>query len=122
MRLTLLLALIPGVLLAEEGFDGIYRQAANADCALIGVDGGAIEIRDGLFHGVDSECRMTKPVNVTGMDAKLFTMVCSGEDHHWTERAMLMHPAEGDGIIMLWNGYAFSYDRCPSATAEDAAQ
>lgn len=121
MRLPLLLALLPGVLAAQE-FDGTYRQAANADCALVGVDGGAVEIREGLFHGVGSECRMTKPVDVVGMDAQLFTMICSGKDHHWTERAMLMHSAEADGIIMLWNGYAFSYERCPSPSAEDSAQ
>jgi hypothetical protein len=39
-------------------------------------------------------------------------MECSGEDQVWTERAMLMDAAEDDGIIMMWNGYAFAYARC----------
>jgi hypothetical protein len=73
----------------------------------------AIEIRDGLFYGVEMECRMTRPVDVVNMDATLYTMHCSGEAASWTERAMLMNSAEDDGIIMVWNGYAFRYDRCP---------
>lgn len=97
-----------------DGFDGTYRQAANADCALVGTDGGAVQIEDGIFHGVEVDCRMTNPVNVNDMDAVLYTMQCSGEDQVWTERALLMDKAEGDGIIMVWNGYAFVYDRCPA--------
>lgn len=100
-------------MVASEDFDGVYRQAANADCALVGVDGGAVEIRDGIFHGVESECRMSRPVNVLNMDAMLYTMECSAEDDVWRERAFVMEKAEGDGIIMVWNGYAFVYDRCP---------
>lgn len=105
-------AALPAMVAAED-FDGVYRQAANADCALVGVDGGAVEIRDGIFHGVESECRMSRPVNVLDMDAMLYTMECSGEGDVWRERAFVMEKAEGDGIIMVWNGYAFVYDRCP---------
>lgn len=112
MRFAMAICLVAGAATAE-GFDGVYRQADNVDCALIGVDGGAIEIRDGIFYGVENECRMTRPVNVNDMDAVLYTMECSGEDTVWRERAMLMHAADGDGVIMLWNGYAFVYDRCP---------
>lgn len=100
---------------AAEGFDGVYRQAANADCTLVGVDGGAIEIRDGAFYGVGSTCQMNDPVNVVDMDAVLYRMQCAGEDTRWSERAMILHKAERDGIIMIWNGYAFVYDRCPAA-------
>lgn len=110
-RLALLLALVPG-LAAATPYDGVYRQTANADCGLIGVDGGAIKLEDGIFTGVDMECRMTRPVNVVNMDATLYTLVCSGEDANWTERAMLMEDAQEDGIIMIWNGYAFRYARC----------
>lgn len=93
-------------------FDGVYRQAQNADCGLIGAEGGSLEIRDGIFYGVGMECRMTRPVDVIDMDAVLYTMQCAGEDEVWSERALLMNRAEGDGIIMLWDGYAFVYDRC----------
>lgn len=114
MRLALAaLILAPGLALATP-YDGVYRQNANADCALIGVDGGAFKLEDGIFYGVESECRMTRPVNVVDMDATLYTMVCSGEGSSWTERAMVMQAAEGDGIIMIWDGYAFRYQRCES--------
>ena len=95
-------------------YDGIYKQAANADCGLVGVDGGALEIRDDIFFGVEVECRMTRPVNVIDMDATLYTMQCSGEDQVWTERAMLMKPAGDAGLIMVWNGFAFVYEACTS--------
>lgn len=99
----------------EASYDGIYRQAANADCAMVGTHGGAISIKDGVFTGVESSCRMTKPVSVVDMDATLFTFQCTGEGTVWSERAMIMHKAEKDGIIMVWNGYAFVYDRCSDA-------
>lgn len=96
-------------------FDGVYRQTANSDCSLIGVDGGSLEIRGGIFYGVEMECRMTRPVDVINMDAILYTMQCIGESDQWAERALLMNSAEDDDIIMLWDGYAFRYERCDPA-------
>ena len=114
--------IIGGVTAAAAGpYDGVYRQAANAECALIGVDGGSVRIADGIFYGVEVECRMADPVNVLNMDALLYTMQCSGEDTIFTERAMLMNKAQGDGIIMVWDGYAFVYDRCPAPGAVPSA-
>jgi hypothetical protein len=98
-------------------YDGVYKQAANAECALVGVDGGAVRIDNEIFHGVEVECLMVDPVNVLEMDALLYTMQCSGSDQVFSERAMLMNKAEGDGIIMVWDGYAFVYDRCPEPGA-----
>ena len=115
IRLAIVFATLPGLVLAGP-FDGVYKQTANAECALVGVDGGALEIKDGIFYGVDVECRMTRPVNVVDMDAMLFTMQCTGDDTVWTERAMLMEDKESDGVIMVWNGYAFRYDRCDDAS------
>ncbi|WP_234992200.1 hypothetical protein [Roseisalinus antarcticus] len=55
---------------------------------------------------------MTKPVNVLEMDAILYTLECTGERDIWSERVMLMNAAEGDGVYMIWDGYAFRYERC----------
>ena len=110
-RLAAILALIP-TLAAAGPYDGTYKQVANADCANVGVDGGALKIEEGIFFGVDVQCRMTRPVDVLQMDATLYTMQCSNDDEVWTERAMLMDAADDDGIIMIWNGYAFAYSAC----------
>ncbi len=113
MRLAFALALAPVMAFATP-YDGTYRQSANAECALVGVDGGSLRIAEGIFYGVEMQCRMTRPVSVVNMDATLYTMSCSGEDENWTERAMLMHDAASEGgLIMIWNGYAFRYSRCP---------
>lgn len=111
--ITAVLAALSGAAFASP-YDGTYRQVANADCGLVGVDGGALKIEGGIFYGVAMECRMTRPVDVIDMDATLYTMECSGEDEQWTERSMVMNDRESDGIIMIWNGYAFRYDRCPA--------
>lgn len=118
IRLAIVLTVAP-VIAAATPFDGIYRQNANADCALVGVDGGALQIEDGIFYGVEMQCRMTRPVNVVDMDATLYSMSCSGEDQIWTERAMLMNDGESDGIVMIWDGYAFRYSRCPDVSAPE---
>ena len=121
MRLALALTLAPAVALATP-YDGVYRQNENAECALVGADGGALRIEDGIFYGVEMECRMTRPVQVVNMDATLYTMACSGDDQIWTERAMVMKDAEVEGgIIMLWDGYAFRYSRCPEGDAQEVS-
>jgi hypothetical protein len=109
----LVLAAVLAPLAAASPYDGTYRQASNAECSLVGVDGGAIRVAGGIFYGVEMECRMTSPVNVVDMDATLYTLQCSGEDSQWAERVMMMQAAEDGGLIMVWNGYAFRYDRCP---------
>ncbi len=110
-HLAAILAVAPGLLCAGP-YDGVYKQTSNSECSLVGVDGGAVEIREGIFYGVEVECRMTRPVNVIDMDATLYTMQCSGEDQAWSERAMMMKPAENAGLIMIWDGYAFAYEAC----------
>lgn len=114
---ALCVLVLPSMALAGP-YDGVFKQVANADCGLIGVDGGALEIKDGIFYGVEVECRMSRPVNVVDMDATLYTMACSGGDQVWSERAMLMRDKETDGLIMVWNGYAFAYELCKAAEGE----
>ena len=116
MRAAIGLGLLPLAALAGP-FDGIYRQTSGSECALVGVEGGSLRIGDGIFFGVGSQCLMTRPVDVVGMDATLYTMECSADGGDgWTERAMLMQTPEDDGVFMIWNGYAFRYERCPDDT------
>jgi hypothetical protein len=110
---------LPGVA-GTLDIDGTYRLAVDGDCARIGEPGGALKIEDGVLTGVDSTCRMTNPVNVRDMDAQLFDMACSGEGLDWVERAMVMRAADG-GVILVWNGYAFAYDRCADPADTDTA-
>lgn len=98
--------------MAASPYDGTYKQTANSECALVGVDGGALKIEDDIFYGVEVECRMTNPVDIADMEATLYEMACVGEGETWTERAMMMADAEDTGLYMIWSGYAFRYDRC----------
>jgi hypothetical protein len=103
-------------------WDGTYRLSEEANCDRVGEEGGALRIAEGVLEGVESSCRMTEPVDVLDLDATLYVMACEGEGQSWTERAMLMKAAEGDGIFLLWRGYAFRYERCPEGEgAEDAS-
>lgn len=67
-----------------------------------------------MLRAPDATCRMTEPVDVLDLGATLYVMACEGGGAEWTERAMLMTPAEGEGIFVIWRGYAFRYDRCPA--------
>ena len=109
--LATLVAFAPTLLTASP-FDGTYKQSSNAECALVGVDGGSLRIADGIFYGVEVECRMTNPVEVEQMNATVFDMACIGEGSTWEERAILMSDAETSGVYMIWDGYAFRYERC----------
>ena len=115
-RLGLLFSIALAAPLAAQdiSFDGVYRQGPAAACANTGQDGGSIEIKNNEFFGVESMCRMTRPVNVVDMDATLFDMKCQGEGTEWEARAMFMKAANG-GLIMVWNGFAFQYDRCAAS-------
>ncbi len=93
-------------------YDGVYKQTANAECSLVGADGGSLKIAESIFYGVEVECRMTNPVDINDMDATIYTMECSGEGQTWTERAIMMIDAQDPGIYMIWDGYAFRYDLC----------
>ncbi|WP_205859856.1 hypothetical protein [Cochlodiniinecator piscidefendens] len=108
MSLSLLIA---GTAVQAQDFSGQYSQGNSADCTTIGETGNAIRIEDGVFYGVETECRMTLPVDVRDMDAWLFDMACDGEGQTWQARAMFMPAADG-GLIMVWNGFAFKYDEC----------
>jgi hypothetical protein len=94
-------------------FDGLYKPSPTTDCTVEGGDGGALRVKENVFHGIESQCRMTRPVNVRDMDGVLYDMICTGEGEEWTSRALFLRAADG-GLILAWNGYAFKYDRCPT--------
>ena len=110
-HIALALALMPTLMWASP-YDGVYKQTANAECALVGVDGGALKIEDDIFYGVEVECRMENPLELTEMNATVYEMQCIGEGTTWKESAILMPDAEANGLYMIWRGYAFRYDRC----------
>lgn len=122
---ALLLALAPGLapgLAAAQPWDGVYLLDPALGCA---APGGALTIAEGVFEGQGARCRMTLPVDVLDMEATLYTMECEGEGadegERWTERAMLMEAAEGDALYVVWNGYAFRYERCPAGEPASGA-
>ncbi|RDC74033.1 hypothetical protein DLJ49_04980 [Rhodovulum sp. 12E13] len=107
-------ALALGLPAGAEEYDGRYRIVPGADCAAPEGDPGILRIEDDVLYGAESVCRMTDPVDVRDMDATLYDMVCTGEGMAWRERAMLMHGAE-DELVLVWDGYAFAYPACPEA-------
>lgn len=114
--LALALAVAAGAAAADPSpFDGHYRRSVTDTCgpapADASQDEGAIRIEESIFNGVSATCEMTAPVEVRDMEAVLYDMVCSSEDGDWTERAIFARAANG-GLIMVWDGYAFVYDRC----------
>jgi hypothetical protein len=120
LRFGAAFTLVP-LAVAASPFDGVYKQTANAECALVGVDGGSLKIENEIFYGVEVECRMTNPVEIEGMNAVLYDMACIGEGSAWEERAIMMEDAQQPGILMIWDGYAFRYARCEDPAATEAA-
>jgi hypothetical protein len=98
--------------LAVGEYDGSYRATPETDCALSEGERAPLRIKDDVFYGLESRCAMTNPVPVRDMDAMLYDMDCAGEGEAWRARALFMRAAEG-GLVMVWDGYAFQYGRCP---------
>ena len=96
-------------------FDGLYRPdqpwAEGWDCKSVGMDGGALAVRDGQFLGVENTCELTNPTPVRGMDAVLYDAVCMGEGESETYRMMLMR-MEG-GLAVIRDGFANVLKDCP---------
>jgi hypothetical protein len=93
-------------------FDGLYRPegAASWDCASVGSDGGALMVKDEMFHGVESLCRLTNPVEVNGMSAILYDAECNGEGEAYSYRMMLMRVP--DGLAVIQDGYVSLLSDC----------
>lgn len=113
-------ALLPARMAEAASMDGRYQLTPDADCTQSG-DAGLLRIEDDVFYGTESQCRMTNPIDVRDMSATLYDMVCVGEGTAWTERAIMVKGAE-DQLILVWDGYAFAYPRCPGPTVRPRAR
>ncbi|MCX7286767.1 MAG: hypothetical protein NTW20_04220 [Rhodobacterales bacterium] len=84
-------------------FDGLYRPdqpwAESWDCRTVGSDGGAVAIEGDMFKGVESACKLTNPVPVTGMDAMLYDAECAADGETVSYRLMLLRLPEGVAVI-----------------------
>ncbi|MGH1576761.1 hypothetical protein [Planktotalea sp.] len=110
--LSVAFAVIPSFALAGE-YDGIYRPVdyKDWDCKNVGMDGGALQIKDGQFFGVESACDLTNPTPVRDMNATLFDMICSAEGETFSERILIMHTE--DGVLTVRDqGYVSELTRC----------
>lgn len=111
MHLAPLLVLVASPAFA---FDGLYRPdqpwAEGWDCQTVGMDGGALAVRDGKYYGVENTCELTNPTAIRGMDGILYDAVCSGEGMTETFRMMLMQ-VDG-GLAVIRNGSVSTLKRC----------
>jgi hypothetical protein len=105
LAFTLAATLAPG-LVAAQSFDGVY-QSGSCGAAT----DGRVEIAGNRISFWESTCQLTNPVSVRDMgDGTLFDVVCTGEGETWSYRMFMMQGAEG--LIMVRDGYAFTYPRC----------
>ncbi|WP_316302000.1 hypothetical protein [Aliisedimentitalea sp. MJ-SS2] len=109
------LCLLAGTAAAAGPYDGIYRPdypgAESWDCRTVGMDGGALAVRDGRLVGVESNCALTNPISIRGMAATLYDAECSGEGETYSRRMMLM--TTQDGIAIIEDGFTDMLVRCP---------
>lgn len=98
-------------------FDGLYRPAEypgwSCSADQVGMDGGALAIRDGALWGVESRCDLTDPVEVRDMPgARLFTAQCAGEGETYSYRVMLMQGPDGV-LYVIQSGWVSTWVPCP---------
>ncbi|TRD22608.1 hypothetical protein FEV53_04115 [Palleronia caenipelagi] len=99
-------------------FEGLWRASPTQQCVYEANSlESALRIADSRIDGVDTTCRMTNPFDVRDMDAVLFDLVCESVEGEFTERAMFVQAADG-GLIVVWSGYAYKYERCDADAAE----
>lgn len=95
-------------------YDGLYRpdypEYEGRDCVSVGSDGGALALRDDILYGVESQCQLTNPVAVNGMDAVLYDAQCAGEGMEYSYRLMILRLPEG--IALIQDGFVNPLKSC----------
>ena len=95
-----------------QSIDGLYQPSgADWSCSpdQIGMDGGALAIRDGVFDGVENRCDLTNP-QADGRGTS-FTAICSAEGSTYQEQMTITPTANGvsiqrDGFTSYWRSCA----------------
>ena len=96
-------------------FDGLYKSIHGTwtcDPLDIGMDGGSLGIDGDFLYGLESECKLTNPTNVRGMDAILYDSTCTAEGEPYpSSRVMIMQHDEG--IYFIKDGSVGDWRDCP---------
>lgn len=106
-------------------YDGLYRPAGqylagwSCDAASIGMDGGALAIRDRYFEGVENRCELTTP-RPTGDGATAFTALCSAEGEITEEQITLARTL--DGILVGRGEFTVEWTICDPGGHQGGAQ
>ena len=114
-RYFALFAVLPFATTSAAGpFDGIYRpnydSTAHWNCTDIGADSGAMAIQGNVLFETESNCILTDPVRVNGMNAVLYNGQCAIEGTEYSERVMLMK--SGHGVYVIRDGFVLDLIHC----------
>ena len=116
-RYSLALALACVTIVANaQTIDGLYQPTGSSwTCSpdQIGMDGGALAIRNGVFDGVENRCNLTDPIATDG--GTRFTAICSAEGSTYSE-LMTITPTS-TGVSIERNGFTSSWSRCEGRQA-----
>lgn len=96
-------------------YDGSYYDrlnGPNADYCTPTLGGGMAEIKGERIFFYETSCLLRNPVDVRGLDAKLYDAECGGEGPSSEKRIMIMRPREGDGVIVLTEYFVYDWVNC----------
>ncbi|MBM2576667.1 hypothetical protein JQC91_10160 [Jannaschia sp. Os4] len=108
--LAALLAAAPPV--AAQDIDGLYKpEGARWSCRAdeVGMDGGALAIREGRLEGVENSCDLGSTGRVGGGWVE-FRATCSGEGA--TARRTITLRRHPLGLEFRERGYRYVWERC----------
>jgi hypothetical protein len=110
--------------LAEGKFDGLWKRAPIIlpdgtvidpyACATDEAEG-TVPIEGNTYSDAESNCTMSNPVSVRGLDATLFDVTCRGEWGSRTQRELFLLYRETDDqerLLMVRPDGAAEFERC----------